>query len=166
MKRFQFFLMTMVITFALAFNLFSQLQPLSTEWDATAFNNGRRVVRDCSMPYMGYYHFVWHSKAYPSQVVTPQAINCGNSDIYYACLDDNGTLVIPATNLTRQFKYADNRYPSIAIEYDGIDEDPPADWRNFNDIHVVWQCKQTPGSSYEIFHAKILVGNPPAPPAA
>lgn len=130
----------------------------SSEWEATGFNNGRRVVRDCTMPFMGYFHYVWHSQIDPN--MPPMAANC---DIYYACTDHFGNIVIPPTNMTWQLEFFDNRYPSIAIENDGIDQ--VGDWRRFNTIHIVWQVKKEENVPYEVFHAKIAVAQPPTPPA-
>jgi len=131
----------------------------SSEWEATAFNNGRRVVRDCSMFNIGYFHYVWHSQSNPANA--PSGSNC---DIYYACTDHNGMVMVPPTNLTAGLHFEDNRYPSIAIENDGLDN--VGNWRLFNTIHLVWQVKETPNTPYEVYHGIIPVGNPPLPPAA
>ena len=130
----------------------------SSEWEASGFNNGRRVVRDCTMFFMGYIHYVWHSQDDPNS--PPSAANC---DIFYACTDHFGNIVIPPTNMTQQFRFFDNRYPAIAIENDGIDNF--GNWRQFNTIHLVWQVKKMENTPYEVFHAKIPVTQPPMPPA-
>jgi hypothetical protein len=161
MKHFKTVFLVTAIIIAFAVNAFPQMFAVgqSSEWDATAFNNGRRVVRDCSMPGMGYYHYVWHSR--PNPALPPSAGNC---DIMYACFDDLGNTIIGAFNLTQTMGFADNRYPSIAIESAAIDV--PGVWRGFNTLHVVWQCKQAAGANYEIMYGSIAVASPPAGPVA
>ncbi|MCU0287560.1 MAG: hypothetical protein MUF15_14340, partial [Acidobacteria bacterium] len=160
MKHVKTTLMVAALIIIFAVNAFSQIVVIgqSSEWEATGFNNGRRVVRDCSMPATGFNHYVWHSQNNPMNA--PNGSNC---DVFYACTDDFGAFIIPPTNLTQFLGFLDNRYPSIAIENDGID--PFGNWRTFNNIHLVWQCKQFAGANYEVMHGIIPVGNPPAPPA-
>jgi len=130
----------------------------SSEWEATGFNNGRRVVRDCVDPDTGYYHYVWHSQ--PNPYTAPNGSNC---DIYYACTDFMGNVVVGPTNLTLNLGFEDNRYPSIAIEYYILDG--TLTYVQFNNIHLVWQAKsEEAGTIYEIYHAIINVTSPPTVP--
>lgn len=138
----------------------------SSEWEATAFNNGRRVVRDSN----GYMHAFWHSQ--PNPLAQPSALGC---DLYYAwttttlnqdpagsmAMNDNWSTPV---NLTQSLGNLDNRYPSVAIEYDIYD----GAWRQANRIHVVWQAlaeTTTTLGRYEVMYASIPITAPPAPPA-
>jgi len=158
MKHLKTVLLVTAMIIAFAMDAFPQLTVIgqSSEWEATAFNNGRRVVRDCSMAGTGYYHYVWHSRNNPAR--PPIGRNC---DIYYACTDEIGNPIIGPVNLTGRFGFEDNRYPSIAIENFALDA--AGNWLTFNTLHVVWQCKQAPLANYEIMYGAIPVGNPPAP---
>jgi hypothetical protein len=161
MKKFLKILLVSGLLFSMALSLSSQIMMnigQSSEWEATAYNNGRRVVRDCSMPFMGYIHHVWHSQEDPN--LPPSGSNC---HVFYACTDHWGNIVIPPTNMTVMLKFYDCRYPSIAIENDGIDNF--GDWRNYNTLNVVFQGKKSQATPYDVFHARIPVGNPPTPPA-
>jgi len=130
----------------------------SSEWEATGFNNGRRVVRDCMDPDTGYYHYVWHSQ--PNPYTAPSGSGC---DIYYACTDFAGNVVVNPTNLTLNLGFTDNRYPSIAIEYYILDG--TLTYVQFNNIHLVWQAtSEEEGTIYEIYHAVINVTGPPTVP--
>lgn len=160
MKHFKTIFLATAIIIAFTVNAFPQIAVIgqSSEWDATAYNNGRRVVRDCSDPLhlTGYHHYVWHSLNNPAN--PPIGRNC---DIFYACTDDFGAPVIGPVNLTGGMGFWDNRYPSIAIE--NFQFDAAGNFIFFNTLHVVWQCKQAVGANYEIMYGAILVGNPPAP---
>lgn len=127
----------------------------SSEWDASAFNNGRRVVRDTSDPNRGYIHYVWHSQSNPN---SRPWYNFNH--IYYACTDEYGAIVIAPTNLTFQLQgLDDNRYPSIAIEYGCKEGD---NHLHYNDVHLVWQGKISTTGNYDIFHACLQFnGSPP-----
>jgi hypothetical protein len=126
----------------------------SSEWEATGFNNGRRIVRDTN----GYYHIVWHSQMNPNN--PPMGMNC---HIYYACVSDTGVLWIAPSCMTIAMpELLDSRYPSIAIEYDGVDNF--GDWLNYNQVHIVWQGKMADTNTYEVFHHAIQISNPPAVP--
>lgn len=139
-----------------------------TEWDATAYNNGRRMVRDAD----GYFHLVFHSQRiadclnaipgnppsggrpcaiYYSRSNTPaNALNPGPppwSSAYWTA-----PVVVADTN-----DQLDDRYPSIAIEYG-----PPAFPNNNDRIHIVWQRERQPGGVYDIYYTTCqnLVGIP------
>lgn len=65
MKRKIFFsILTMVLILILAVTALAQPGTinLTSEWEATAFNNGRRMVRDSN----GYFHAFWHSLTNPN----------------------------------------------------------------------------------------------------
>lgn len=144
----------------------------SSEWEATAFNNGRRIVRDSN----GYFHAVWHS-----QVALPAAPTGYDCELFYAhttepaneppSMAQNGKWSAPV-NMTAQISAKDNRYPSIAIEYAEYDS---GQWPAVNRIHVVWQAipgdPQPPETGrYEVYYANIPVTSsqtgPPTDPAA
>ncbi|MCP5048742.1 MAG: hypothetical protein GY940_16345, partial [bacterium] len=159
MKRLQIFVLVMIVILVFGFNAYSTVTSVgeSSEWEATGFNNGRRVVRDSSSVDMGYYHHVWHSQANPRE--RPSGRDC---DIYYACTDDTGRVIFGPVNMTGNLRFIDNRYPSIAIENKGIDSN--GKWRLLNNIHLVWQCKTEENYSYDVYHAVIKVnGRTPAP---
>ncbi len=139
------------------------IMSLTSEWESTGFNNGRRMVRDSN----GYFHAVWHSQA-----IVPSAPKGSGGNIFYAYTTvksaeppsmANSQYWSSPINLTQALGWYDNRYPSMAIEYDTYD----GSWTTFNTIHVVWQAmtaSATLGDRYEIRYASITVANPPAPP--
>jgi hypothetical protein len=130
----------------------------SSEWEATGFNNGRRLVRDSN----GYFHAVWHSK--PVLPAGPSGSGC---DIFYAhtVVPSNEPPSMaaqpgawsPPINMTSMLGNADKRYPAVAIEYDAYN----LQWTQTNQIHVVWQAIPAFGNRYEILHATIPVSKPP-----
>lgn len=132
----------------------------SSEWEATGFNNGRRIVRDSN----GYFHAFWHSQTNTS--AAPSGSGC---DIFYQytltpaaeppSMAAQGAWS-PAYNMTVA-DYTDARYPSVAIEYDDYD----GAWQTINDLHIVWQGVPLAGSRYEVYHASLAVSNPPTAPA-
>lgn len=142
---------------------------LSSEWDATAFNNGRRIVRDAN----GYFHAFWHARG-----DLPAAPTGTGAHIYYsyttAPADEPPSMAAqakwaPPICLTSDFfsemSFEDHRYPSAAIEYDIFD----GQWQDVNTIHLVWQgfIGSAEGSAvnrYEVLYASIPVANPPTPP--
>ncbi|MCX7717946.1 MAG: hypothetical protein N2111_06030 [Candidatus Sumerlaeaceae bacterium] len=130
----------------------------SSEWEATGFNNGRRMVRDSN----GYFHVVWHSK--PALPAGPSGAAC---DVFYAhtlvpsneppsMASQPGVWTAPV-NMTALLGNSDNRYPSLAIEYDVYNQQ----WTQTNRIHVVWQAVPAFGNRYEVLYATIPVTNPP-----
>ena len=113
----------------------------SSEWEATGFNNGRRMVRDSR----GYFHVVYHS-----QMDTNSAPG-GKCNVMYS------HSIIPAPPLCSadwapaipisMDPMLDDRYPSITIEH-GSSADPTD-----NDmLHVVWQSED-PMGVYQIMHS-------------
>lgn len=137
----------------------------SSEWEATAFNNGRRIVRDAN----GYFHAFWHSKRF-----LPAGPSGSGAHIFYS------HTTMPATeppsmatqtawtdpvNLTWELEdmlwFDDHRYPSVAIEYEIYDEQ----WQNIHAIHLVWQAFHSEqgggGNRYEVLYASIPVMSPP-----
>ncbi len=150
------------ITFSLATMALAQPGQVgqSSEWEATGFNNGRRIVRDAN----GYFHAFWHSQ--PLLPAAPAGTGC---DIYYAyttitaaeppSMAAQGMWSTPA-NLTAVLENEDNRYPSVAIEYEIFD----GAWSNYNRLHVVWQAIPHGGLRYETMYAALPVANPPASP--
>ncbi len=136
----------------------------SSEWEATAFNNGRRIVRDAN----GYFHAFWHSKQY-----LPAGPSGSGAHIFYS------HTILPASeppsmaiqmvwtdpvNLTialEEWGFTDHRYPSAAVEYDIYD----GKWKDVNNIHLVWQAFHDEqlggGNRYEVLYASIPVMNPP-----
>lgn len=142
----------LLITFSgfAQFNLWRIDQSFSTEWEATAFNNGRRLVRDSE----GYLHTVYHSK--PTSGTAPTGTGCS---IFYAysiqpCVADISPAqvdwIIQEIVPVETYIY-DNRYPSIVIEH-GNKYDP----RSNDVLHVVWQreaSSEIPGNGdYEIWY--------------
>lgn len=133
----------------------------STEWEATGFNNGRRMVRDSN----GYFHAVWHAQA---GLLPPTG---GGAQIFYArtMFPANEPPSMAATpgawspfvQMTALLGTPDNRYPSLAIEYDSYD----GQWLQTNTVHVVWQAIPDGGSRYEVLHAVIPAGMTPSIPA-
>jgi hypothetical protein len=137
----------------------------ASEWEATGFNNGRRMVRDSN----GYLHAFWHSK--PAPPWNPLGAGC---DIYYShTVTPTSEPVsmalqgawLPPTNMTAGLGNYDNRYASAAIEYEVFGA---GNVRLVNQIHVVWQALNTTGplARYEVMYAQVPVTNPPAVPLA
>jgi hypothetical protein len=135
---------------------------VSSEWEATGFNNGVRMVRDSN----GYFHAFWHSQQNNS------AAPCGaNCDIFYSyttapaveppSMAWQGAWTLPV-NLTANLRNRDNRYPAAAIEYEFY----AGPWHDYNKIHVVWQAVLPNAANYEVLYASIPVTNPPTRPAA
>jgi hypothetical protein len=134
----------------------------SSEWEATAFNNGRRIVRDSN----GYFHAFWHSIR--NKRIIPNGTGC---DIMYSYtlkpaaepppMDAQGQWV-PPINMTINLNNMDNRYPSVAVEYEIWDNN----WSGFNTLHVVWQASVNGpnGPRYDVYYANIPVVNPPVAP--
>ena len=129
----------------------------SSEWDATAYNGGRRMVRDSD----GIFHMVFHSQLAPGSTpgnpqTTPRA-----SAIFYThtlrpvidlpppiqSMEWSAPVPIAFTDIDGGL---DDRHPSIAIEYDSV-------YPNINNdrIHVVWQKERTPGGVYDISYATL-----------
>jgi hypothetical protein len=135
---------------------------MSSEWEATGFNNGVRFVRDSN----GYFHAFWHS-----QVDWNKAPSGRSSDIFYSyttvpaveppSMANEADWATPV-NLTTYLYNKDNRYPAAAIEYECYS----GDWMSYNQIQVVWQAILPGQDRYEILYAKIPVTNPPSTPAA
>lgn len=84
----------------------------SSEWEATAFNNGRRIVRDAN----GYFHAFWHSKA-----LLPAGPSGSGAHLFYShttmpakeppSMANQVAWTDPA-NLTAMLEnYTDHRYP-------------------------------------------------------
>ncbi len=140
-----------------------------SEWDSTAFNNGRRMVRDAD----GYFHAVFHSQAlegcqqYTPGNPPPGGRPCG---IFYTRslipADANNPGPPPwqssywatPTNIANTIEdMVDDRYPSIAIEY-GSSADPTDNDR----IHIVWQREREPGDVYDIYYTTCanILGQP------
>ncbi len=161
MKGFLVFLCCIVTAFVFVSDVSAQVVNIgqSSEWEATGFNNGRRIVRDsCSGKY---FHYVWHSRKDPNE--PPIGMKC---DIFYACTDYTGRILIPPVNLTENLGFGDNRYPAIAIEYHPLSH--LTSWQNYNALHLVWQAKKdcTTTDYYEIYHARIPVTcGSPVPPS-
>ncbi len=135
----------------------------SSEWEATGFNNGRRLVRDSN----GYFHAVWHtSTTLPS---APAAIGC---QILYAhttapaaeppSMARAGSWSTPVVMTPPALGLVDNRYPSLAVENADYDT---GQWKAVNKLHVVWQGLPAVGGRYEVYHASIPVTDPPSAPA-
>jgi len=139
------------------------IQAQSSEWEATAFNNGRRMVRDAN----GYFHAFWHSRD-----PLPAGPMGSGAHIFYShttlpaaeppSMAIQGAWRDPV-NLTLELAvFKDHRYPSVAIEYDIYD----GQWKNINTLHVTWQALASglegPGSDrYEVLYASVPVMNPP-----
>ncbi len=118
------------------FSLYRVDNSFSTEWEATAFNNGRRVARDSD----GFLHVVWHSR--PTTGTAPLGTGCS---IFYAysTVPCNGNLAPTQNDWVIQEIVPvvgnpfDNRYPALVIEH-GTPGDPTG-----NDVlHLVWQRDQ------------------------
>lgn len=130
----------------------------SSEWEATAFNNGRRIVRDAN----GFFHAFWHS-----QDPLPAGPSGFGAHIFYShtiqpaselpSMAMQGAWTDPV-NLTLTLEgFTDHRYPSVAIEYDIYD----GEWKAVNSLHLVWQALSEAHTRYEILYASIPVQNPP-----
>ncbi len=160
MKGFLVFLCCIVTAFVFVSDVSAQVVNIgqSSEWEATGFNNGRRIVREsCDGQRL---HYVWHSKKDPNE--KPTGTDC---DIFYACTKISGSIIIPPVNLTENLNFGDNRYPSIAIEYHPLSRS--SSWQKYNAIHLVWQAKK--GCSgiyyYNVYHARIpITCNSSVPP--
>jgi hypothetical protein len=153
-------LMVILCLFAVSVLAVGSIPPPPTvfDWEATAFNNGRRMCRDGN----GYFHMVFQTSGAPG------------GDIYYTCtmmpaaeppsMAAQGAWM-PPINMTMQLGNLDNRYPSMDIEM-GVLKDPfnGPEYQMFNTLHVVWQAILPGGTRYEVLHANIPVTNPPAPP--
>lgn len=123
---------------------------LSSEWEATGFNNARSIVRDAD----GYFHMVYHTQ------MNPDAVPGGPCDIFYS------HTIVPAPptssmDWTPPFPIAsmpeDDRYPSIAIEH-GSTPNPGDD----DTLHVVWQHKDDMSGVYDIWYVSCPnMQNPP-----
>ena len=131
----------------------------SSEWEATGFNNGRRMVRDSN----GYFHAFWHSN--PNLPAGPSGDSC---HIFYSYTTTTATEPPPMSSqgqwafpidMTQLLGHNDDRYPSVAIEYDIYDNYPS--WTNKNKLHVVWQGNIQENGRYEVYYASIMVINPP-----
>jgi hypothetical protein len=158
-------LIVLTLVFALSWTVFAD-QPwilwMSSEWEATGFNNGVRFVRDSN----GYFHAFWHSQA------DANAAPCGaRGDIFYAyttrpaqeppSMAWQGAWATPI-NLTSNLHDQDNRYAAAAIEYEYY----TGPWHNINRIHLVWQAILPNGTRYEVLYANFMVTNPPTNPGA
>jgi hypothetical protein len=165
-KKIGYYILTITLVFVLIGTVSAQPGLLwqSSEWEATGFNNGVRMVRDSN----GYFHAFWHSQG--TSGAAPNGLNC---DIYYSyttvpameppSMAFLGRWAIPV-NLTTNLHNRDNRYPSVAIEYQNYDS--TGSWHNYNKIHLVWQALLPNGTRYEVLYANLSIGNPPgAPPA-
>lgn len=164
-----FIFVFVVLGTVLVFPAFSQPGPIaapgSSEWEATGFNNGRRIVRDSN----GYFHAFWHSRTPATSA--PAGFGC---DIYYsfttAVAAEPPSMAAPPgnwsmpVNLTASLGFHDNRYPSVAIEYD----DDNGAWTATNALHIVWQAMEVSGGRYDVYYTSIPVtssqGIPPTPP--
>ena len=113
----------------------------SSEWEATGFNNGRRMVRDSR----GYFHVVYHSQMDPNSAPGgPCSVMYSHSILPAPPL--SSTDWAPAVRIPTD-PFLDNRYPSIAIEHGSSGN--PTD----NDmLHVVWQSED-PTGVYQIMHS-------------
>ena len=69
----------------------------------------------------------------------------------------------PPLNMTSGLGNYDNRYASVAIEYEVFGA---GDVRQANTLHVVWQALDTTGplARYEVMYAKVPVLGAPGPP--
>lgn len=119
------------------------------------------MVRDSN----GYFHAFWHSQTNPNSA--PIGSRC---DIYYShttipaqeppSMAFQAKWTVPV-NLTYKLYNQDNRYPSVAIEYEYY----TGAWHSYNKIHVVWQAKLPNGLRYEVLYASLPISNPPGPGA-
>ncbi len=123
----------------------------SSEWEATGFNNGRRMVRDSR----GYFHVVYHSQ------MNTEGTPGGNCDIMYSHTILPAPPVtsadwMPAIMITSD-PMVDDRYPSIAIEHGS-----PGNPTDNDMLHVVWQSEDMSGV-YQIMHSSNINNTMPAP---
>ena len=152
-----FLFLSVVILLLAAMPALAQFSPwrvdtsFSTEWEATAFNGGRRMVRDSE----GYLHAVYHSR--PTSGTAPTGTGCS---IFYAytqvpCNGNNFPAqpdwIIQEIVPVLENPY-DNRYPALVIEH-GTKDDP----RGNDVLHLVWQrdtvYSDPPGTGdYEIWY--------------
>jgi hypothetical protein len=151
-----------VLLVLLVTTVFAQPGPIgpASEWEATGFNNGVRMVRDAN----GYFHAFWHSQSAVNNV--PNGANC---NIMYSftrlpaaeppSMANQGAWM-PPLNMTAPLGNKDNRYPSVAIEY----ETWLGPWNAFNRLHVVWQAILPGGNRYEVLYANITLPIPNPPP--
>ncbi len=128
----------------------------STEWEATAFNNARRMVRDSD----GYLHTVYHSQ--PTTGTAPMGTGCS---IFYAYSTKPCNLNIAPAKVDWVIQELipvslhnyDNRYPALVIEHG-----TPANPKGNDILHLVWQRDPVMGApgagDYEIWYAN-TVGN-------
>ena len=129
----------------------------SSEWDATAYNGGRRMVRDAD----GIFHMVFHSQMVPGSTpgnpqTSPRACAIFYTHTIRPVIDLPPPLQGPDWTVPVPIAYTDvdtgldDRHPSIAIEYDGT-------YPHINNdrIHVVWQKERTPGGVYDICYATL-----------
>ncbi|MCD4776512.1 MAG: T9SS type A sorting domain-containing protein [Candidatus Aegiribacteria sp.] len=141
MRLFLFSLLMIFPALLLAQSMHQVDTDLTSEWEATGFNNGRAMVRDAD----GYFHIVYHTQD------NPDSSPGGPCDIWYS-----HTLIPAPPTISADWAPAvkivnlpgDDRYPSIAIEHGS------AGVSNDNDmLHVVWQHNEgEPGSVYDIFY--------------
>ncbi len=146
---FLFFLM-IVPAVVMAQNFHQVDNDLSSEWEATGFNNGRSFVRDAD----GFFHIVYHTQD------NPDSAPGGPCDIWYShsllpappAVSADWAPAVKIVSLE-----GDDRYPSIAIYHGsaGISND-------IDMLHVVWQhCD--PGGVYDIYHCSSPNANVPPP---
>lgn len=130
----------------------------SSEWDATAFNGGRRMVRDAD----GRFHVVFHSQASAATPGNPAGAPTNRpGGIYYSytlreALDTPPPLsaadwVMPTAILGTDTDAVDDRYPSIAIAFDGS-----SPYLGNDRLHIVWQREEADGGQYDICYATKL----------
>jgi len=123
----------------------------SSEWEASGFNNGRRMVRDSK----GYFHVVYHS-----QIMTNSTPG-GPCRIMYShtilpAPPTSSSDWAPAIAISNN-PVGDDRYPSIAIEH-GSSADPTDNDR----LHVVWQSEDGSGV-YQILSSTNINNSMPTP---
>jgi len=158
---------TGVIIMLFAIPAFANIQidnSQSSEWEATGFNNGRRMVRDAD----GYFHVVFHSQEDPDMPPGgPCAIFYTHTLVPADGIIPNpppwnpGHWAVPVALTYTDFDGIDDRYPSIAIEYDDIPAAPGFP-KNNDRLHVVWQRESEAGNVYDIAYS--TRPNEPAPP--
>ncbi len=139
-----------------------------TEWEATGFNNARRIVKDAD----GYFHLVFHSQniaecgefhpGNPPGAPQPCTIYYTRSLVPADGKDPgpppwNSTYWNTPSIIAETYDELDDRYPAIAIEYGS-----PLSPEDNDRIHVVWQRERTSGGVYDIYYSTCL--NQPALP--